>query len=338
MKKTVCIVLAFIMLAALGACGKNAGPGAAGGWSRSGYYEDEHGYMLSLTWMDLGDEAGWYAGFMYGPDPIEDSYGGMVEQDGRRLKGELASGGSMIDIVVTISEDGGEGLLLVVENGATCHFKPVEIEPAPISITVNTEGYGFINAQTDGDTYETPDDYTSTSVILNLNEPATYRLSAKGGEDWVFVRWMKNGELFSTEPEITISFTESGDYLAVFEYPVEPEIDLGDSELYTEDELNAAVEAIMAQFSEFEGCKLYDIRYAGDDANNEKNLEWMNDLAPGKGYEANFTQVAEFLSDFHSPINNIEGTGFDADHDYTDWQWWLARSGDGEWKILTWGY
>ena len=24
--------------------------------------------------------------------------------------------------------------------------------------------------------------------------------------------------------------------------------------------------------------------------------------------------------------------------EYTDWQWWLARSEGGDWELLTWGY
>ncbi|MCR4606284.1 MAG: hypothetical protein K5771_00975 [Oscillospiraceae bacterium] len=335
MKKILSLLLVLVVLTALAACGK-AAPEENKEWTRSGYFEDEHGYMLSVTWMDLGDEAGWYAGFMYGPDPIGDSYGGMVKQEGSSLKGELASGGNMIDVVVTISEEGEDGLLLVVENGATCHFKLMELQEAPIGVSINTEGYGFFTALTDGDTYETPDDYSTTSAILSLYEPTTYMLSAKGGEDWVFVKWTKNGEFLSAEPDITVEFDESADFIAVFEFPAEPAVDLGSSELYTEDELKAAVEKIRVQFEEFEGCELFDIRYAGDEANNEENIRWMNDLAPGKGLEANFTQVAEFLSDFHSPV---EETGaWNPDTDYLDWQWWLARSEGGDWEILTWGY
>ena len=236
MKKTLCLVLAVLMLTALAACGKGAKE-----WSRSGYYEDENGHMLSLTWMEMDEGTGWYAGFMYGPDAIEDSYGGMVTQQGKSLRGDLLSGGDRIAITVKITEEGEDGLLFEVGNGETCHFKPAD-------------------------------------------------------------------------------FNEG------------PEIDLGDSKLYTEDELKAAVEAIKKQFEEFEGCVLYNIRYAGDEANNEENLKWMNEL----NEDGNYTQVAQFLSDFHSPVE--EAGAWNPDSDYLDWQWWLARSGDGDWDVLTWGY
>ena len=32
------------------------------------------------------------------------------------------------------------------------------------------------------------------------------------------------------------------------------------------------------------------------------------------------------------------GSGFNPDEEYTDWQWWLARSEGGQWKLLTYGY
>jgi D-alanyl-D-alanine carboxypeptidase len=58
----------------------------------------------------------------------------------------------------------------------------------------------------------------------------------------------------------------------------------------------------------------------------------MNELNP----EGNYVQVAQFLSDFHSPKEQIGA--WEADTEYTDWQWWLARSADGGWEVLTWGY
>ena len=74
-------------------------------------------------------------------------------------------------------------------------------------------------------------------------------------------------------------------------------------------------------------------RYAGDDANNAENLAWLNDLGDG----AEYTQVLEFLTDFHSPID-AGNTAWAEDDEYTDYQWWLARSADGDWEIVTIGY
>ena len=58
----------------------------------------------------------------------------------------------------------------------------------------------------------------------------------------------------------------------------------------------------------------------------------MNGLDEGK----NYTHVAELLADFHSPVQG--GGAWEADKEYTDYQWWLARTDDGGWQLLSFGY
>ena len=85
-------------------------------------------------------------------------------------------------------------------------------------------------------------------------------------------------------------------------------IDLGRSSLYTQEELNDAILLIKDKFATFAGCELHSIRYAGDEENNEENLEWLNSLRevrsniPPEDVGKQYVQVAEFLSDFHSPV------------------------------------
>ena len=112
-------------------------------------------------------------------------------------------------------------------------------------------------------------------------------------------------------------------------------VDYGESELYTDEDIAAAVKLIEAQIDSWEGVELKSLRYAGDEAVTEENLAWMNELA-GKDAEQPFTQVIEFVSDFH--VGENAETTFEADHDYTGWQWWLARTEGGDWQLLTWGY
>ena len=45
-----------------------------------------------------------------------------------------------------------------------------------------------------------------------------------------------------------------------------------------------------------------------------------------------------FECDFHSPKSDADAGGLIVDEEYTDWQWWLARSEGGRWKLMTWGY
>ena len=120
-------------------------------------------------------------------------------------------------------------------------------------------------------------------------------------------------------------------------------IDLGRSSLYTPEELNIAVLLIKDKFVTFAGCELHSIRYAGDDANNEKNLEWLNSLRevrsniPPEDVGKQYVQVAEFLSNFHSPVEDGP-YAWEIDMEYKDYQWWLGRLDDGRWEIVSWGY
>ncbi len=109
-------------------------------------------------------------------------------------------------------------------------------------------------------------------------------------------------------------------------------IDYGKSEIYTNEELNEAMVQIKCKFASFEGCELHGLRYAGDESCSEENIKWLNSLDEGK----NYIQVVEFLSDFHTSAD-VKGA-WEFDKEYKDYQWWLARTKDGGWQLLSWGY
>ena len=109
-------------------------------------------------------------------------------------------------------------------------------------------------------------------------------------------------------------------------------IEYGSSALYTEREMDRAIEKIRAEFDNWEGCQLHSVSYAGDDCNSQENIDWLNSLRDGHG----FTQCMEFVSSFHSPKEQVGA--WEPDKEYTDWQWWLASTPDGDWELVTWGY
>ena len=110
-------------------------------------------------------------------------------------------------------------------------------------------------------------------------------------------------------------------------------VDYGVTELYELEEMDEAIGLIVAKIGEFpEGTELLSIRYAGDDCAAEENVAWMNELSEGPEY----TEVIEFLTDFHTPAE--DSGAFNPDEDYTDYQWWLARTEGGSWELMTWGY
>ena len=110
------------------------------------------------------------------------------------------------------------------------------------------------------------------------------------------------------------------------------EIDYGTSALYSEDELKEATVQIKCNFASLDGCELRSLRYAGDDCNTEENIKWLNSLEEG----AEYTQVAELLGDFS--VSKGSSTSFDPGEEYKDYQWWLARTEDGGWNIVSMGY
>ncbi len=114
----------------------------------------------------------------------------------------------------------------------------------------------------------------------------------------------------------------------------EPEVDMdyGYSNIYSMAERKEAAVQIKCAFAAWAGCELHSLRYAGDAYANDENLAWLNSLNP----EARYTQAAMFLMDFHSPVAG--GGAWEPNYEYTDYQWWLARTAGGGWKIVTMGY
>ena len=115
-------------------------------------------------------------------------------------------------------------------------------------------------------------------------------------------------------------------------------ISYGVSKIYSNDDMDAAVKIILKQFEQWQGCELHSVVYMGDECNNEENLRWMNELAKAQKIQEKMVQCAGFLSDFYVSREAEKHTTFNPETEYKNWQWWLARSEKGEWKLLTFGY
>ena len=92
----------------------------------------------------------------------------------------------------------------------------------------------------------------------------------------------------------------------------------------------------MDEFNTWKGCEYGELRFAGDEASSEENLAWLNEISDG----ADYTQCIELLMDFRSPSaeEDLKGTAWEPDTEYTDYEWWLARTDGGDWVIVTNGY
>ncbi len=244
MRKQVLLIMLLCLSLILASCGRTGGSGAAQSgdstpsviiitpeaepsvspeaedaavWTREGYFSDEEGNMLSVAYMEMDDEKGWYVGFMNGEDHINDSYGGMLDELGNTLHGELPSGGDKEAVTVTVYDEGDEGVVLVVEGGETYRFMPTDLPEATIIVHINTEGMGNIEYSEGEAAPEIDTEYPYQSAQINLAEPAVYTFTAWPSEGAHFVKWMKDGEDLSKEATITVELAESAEYVAVFE-------------------------------------------------------------------------------------------------------------------------
>lgn len=153
-------------------------------------------------------------------------------------------------------------------------------------------------------------------------------ITGYGYEPW-HIRYIDDVDVAKEITSKGITFEE---YLGAYTGG-EVTIDYGTSEIYTQEDLESAVVQIKCKYAFWGDCDLKNIRYAGDEAVNEKNLAWMNELNP----DANYTEVVEFLMDYHTPDDVGELT-LNAGFDYNDYTWWLARTADSGWEIVTFGY
>lgn len=102
---------------------------------------------------------------------------------------------------------------------------------------------------------------------------------------------------------------------------------IGESSLYSEQEIQAAMDAAVREFRmEYQDCKLLDIRY-----DEEKTLS-ESAYRQEKGSR---DRVMVLLSDFE--VGDHADAGFNPNDTYKNWKWIMANSGSG-WQVLDCGY
>ena len=109
----------------------------------------------------------------------------------------------------------------------------------------------------------------------------------------------------------------------------EVQVITGESELFTEREIEQAMETAMDYFRrEFEGCTMTKIEY------NEEKV-----LAAGEAWARTYDDAEGIvlLSSFDVDASGGDGS-LNPNSTYSNWQWELTRSKGGEWVLRTWGY
>ena len=115
---------------------------------------------------------------------------------------------------------------------------------------------------------------------------------------------------------------EDGDVSNVEIIPME-------SEIYSNEEINSAINVILERFKEnYNGCSLLEIEYIGDEKNDEY-IDWAE--------RNNKSEVIVFISDFKVAPNAGDGI-LNSDSEYKGYSWILVRNENENWTYADCGY
>ena len=107
------------------------------------------------------------------------------------------------------------------------------------------------------------------------------------------------------------------------------EIEYGESETFTQHELEAAVDTILKMFKDFPDCELHTLQYSEELTQQYQQSDEADDKY--KGYE-----IVAYVSHFTTGLES-DREGFTPDSD-SDFQWILGRKNNkDEWEILNYG-
>ncbi len=102
-----------------------------------------------------------------------------------------------------------------------------------------------------------------------------------------------------------------------------------DSEMYSQDDINSAIDTIKKEFkSDWKGCTLTEIYYAGDDCSKD-HQDWAD--------RNNADEVIVLLSSFDVDSSGADGS-LNPNSTYDNWNWILVRTNGGQWQHADHGY
>lgn len=143
-------------------------------------------------------------------------------------------------------------------------------------------------------------------------------------EEWAYQRWeCQSGE-------VMYNAVDDG-----FIDDVEQKTDWNwTSEIYSDDDLQAAVDTIMNTVDNEWQVKveMQELFYAGDDVSTS-NLEYCQSL------DSEIAECAVFTTNFHIPEQDVQmAWAFEPNSDVSGYSWFLGRNTAWEWKVLTNGF
>jgi len=114
------------------------------------------------------------------------------------------------------------------------------------------------------------------------------------------------------------------------------EIEIGDSEKFTKEEIEEAIDCAKKKFVDFEGCELLQLWY--DETKSDSFAEGYMTGGRGSDNGVSTENVIVLLSNFKVDSSGGDGS-FNPDSTYTNWNWILIRDNKtAKWKVDDWGY
>ena len=115
------------------------------------------------------------------------------------------------------------------------------------------------------------------------------------------------------------------------------EVELGDSDRFSQQELEDAVECVKDYFKiNFVNCELLSISY--DKYQSDNNIEGYLNRGPGATNGSTYENTISLSSDFVT-YDVGSDTGLEPNADYSYWNWTLIRSSrHGHWHVIECGY
>ncbi|SDZ14631.1 DUF4829 domain-containing protein [Tindallia californiensis] len=111
---------------------------------------------------------------------------------------------------------------------------------------------------------------------------------------------------------------------------------VGESEQFSDKEINQAIECVKEKFKDFNGCELTDIWY--DEERSNSFIETYMNYGRGSINGVSPDNVMVLLSNFTVDESSSDGS-LEPNSTYTDWMWILNReSNTSDWTVDDWGY
>ena len=113
-------------------------------------------------------------------------------------------------------------------------------------------------------------------------------------------------------------------------------VSIGESDNFTERELNEAIDAVKRKFRGFDGCEMTELWYSEKDS--IKTIEGYLNSGGGSGKSIKKENIVVLFSNFTVDSSGADH-GFNPNSTYTDWDWILVRNSlTNNWRVVDWGY